>query len=246
MHTHVFEDSSNVVEARHDGHALFIKFHHGGVYKYDAPVTSFDSLITAESAGKYIHAHLKQLAPVKVDALPEDDSLPVGASLVFKHDDMPGQVFNMKPRKINELPVDIVILNDAIKVEYAKAGDAAFDLRADIPEAIIILAGQRQTIMTGIKVSIPQGFVGMVTPRSGSAHKSGISVTNSPGLIDSGYRGEVGVIFENRGSEPYPIQPLDRIAQFAIVPVFTAKFNFVEDLDETTRGVGGFGSSGVQ
>lgn len=138
----------------------------------------------------------------------------------------------------------VVLLNEKCAPGYANPGDAAFDLRANISEAIIVLRGSRVTIPTGIKVAVPAGYVGMVTPRSGDARRRGVSVTNSPGLIDAGYTGEVGVILENRGESMITVEPLDRIAQFAVVPVLRPQLEFVDELPTTERGENGFGSSG--
>lgn len=128
--------------------------------------------------------------------------------------------------------------------EYASDGAAAFDLRADIEAAIVLAPGERRPIGTGLSMAIPQGFEGQVRPRSGLAYKNGITVTNSPGTIDSDYRGEIVVILHNLGSEPFEVAPEDRIAQMLIAPVARAVLEYGDSLDETARGAGGFGSTG--
>jgi len=125
----------------------------------------------------------------------------------------------------------------------AHEGDGGYDLRA--AEAATIGPGERASIGTGIAVAIPEGQAGLVIPRSGLAVRHGISVVNAPGLIDSGYRGEVRVLLLNtdRG-EPFTVEPGDRIAQLVLVRVETEELEEVAELDETARGVGGFGSTG--
>jgi dUTP pyrophosphatase len=122
-------------------------------------------------------------------------------------------------------------------------GDAGYDLRA--AEAVTIGPGERASVGTGIAVAIPEGQAGLVLPRSGLAARHGISLVNAPGLIDSGYRGELRVLLLNtdRG-EPFSVEPGDRIAQLVLVRVETEELEEVAELDETARGVGGFGSTG--
>jgi dUTP pyrophosphatase len=100
-------------------------------------------------------------------------------------------------------------------------------------------------VRTGVKLEIPNGYVGLVHPRSGLALNHGITVLNAPGTIDSGYRGEVGVVLQNTTHIPFAVKPGDRIAQLLIQKVETVKFEFVDVLDDTERGDGGFGSTGV-
>ena len=126
---------------------------------------------------------------------------------------------------------------------YAREGDAGADLVAN--ESAIIPAGGRGLVKTGLKIAIPSGYVGLVHPRSGLALKSGITVLNTPGTVDAGYRGEVGVILFNTTAEDFLVSVGDRIAQLVIQQVSIASFEVVESLDETSRGVGGFGSTGV-
>jgi dUTP pyrophosphatase len=125
----------------------------------------------------------------------------------------------------------------------AHDGDAGLDLYAAEPARLA--PGERASIGTGIAVAIPAGHAGLVVPRSGLAARHGIAVVNAPGLIDSGYRGEVRVLLLNTDTaEPFDIVPGDRIAQLVIAPVASPDLLELHDLDETTRGAGGFGSSG--
>jgi dUTP pyrophosphatase len=125
----------------------------------------------------------------------------------------------------------------------AHIGDAAVDLHSRMD--LTLQPGERAAVPTGIAVAIPEGFAGFVLPRSGHARRNGIGVVNSPGLIDSGYRGEVSVMLINHGDERVEFRRGDRIAQLAIVPVPNVEWVEVDDLGETARGAGGFGSTGV-
>ncbi|HEX2179894.1 MAG TPA: dUTP diphosphatase [Actinomycetota bacterium] len=124
----------------------------------------------------------------------------------------------------------------------ARDGDAGVDLRAT--EAVSLKPGERILIPTGVAVAIPAGFAGFVQPRSGMAINKGLGLLNSPGLIDSGYRGEIKVIAINLDSEILEIARGDRIAQLVILPVPACVYEEVETLPETQRGAGGFGSTG--
>lgn len=127
---------------------------------------------------------------------------------------------------------------------YAKPGDAGCDLLA-AETVTLAAAGGRAMVPTGIAVAIPPGYAGFVQPRSGLAWRHGVTCVNSPGLIDSGYRDELRVLLLNADpSEPYEIQRGDRIAQLVIQRVEQAEWHEVETLDETERGLGGFGHSG--
>ncbi|MGH8949968.1 MAG: dUTP diphosphatase [Acidimicrobiia bacterium] len=121
-------------------------------------------------------------------------------------------------------------------------GDAAVDLQARYD--ITLEPGERAAVPTGIAVAIPEGFAGLVLPRSGHARRHGVGVVNGPGLIDSGYRGEVSVLLINHGTEPVRFARGERIAQLAVVPVPAVEWVEVVELDETARGTGGFGSTG--
>ncbi|QTC90718.1 dUTP diphosphatase [Brevundimonas goettingensis] len=129
---------------------------------------------------------------------------------------------------------------------YETTGSAGMDLRAAIPaEAPVTLApGARALVPTGLKIALDHGWEAQVRPRSGLALKHGITCLNSPGTIDSDYRGEVGVILINHGAEPFVIQRGERIAQMVIAAHAQAIISEVESLDETARGAGGFGSTG--
>jgi dUTP pyrophosphatase len=125
----------------------------------------------------------------------------------------------------------------------AHEGDAGYDLHA--AEAVTIDPGERASVGTGIAVAIPSGHAGLVVPRSGIAARHGISVVNGPGLIDSGYRGELRVLLLNTDrAERFSVEPGDRIAQLVLVAVETPALEEVVELDETARGAGGFGSTG--
>lgn len=128
---------------------------------------------------------------------------------------------------------------------YATAGSAAMDLRACIDAPVTIPAGERTMIPCGFAIALPSpDYVALVFARSGLAIKSGIAPANCVGVVDSDYRGEIIVGLLNSSKADYTIQPGDRIAQLAIVPVVQATVNVVEELDETDRGAGGFGSTG--
>ena len=124
----------------------------------------------------------------------------------------------------------------------AHIGDAAVDLHSRVD--IVLEPGERAAIPTGIAVAIPEGYAGLVTPRSGHARRLGIGVVNGPGLIDSGYRGEIIVLLINHGGETVEFSRGERIAQLAIVPVPHVEWTEVDALDDTDRGSGGFGSTG--
>jgi dUTP pyrophosphatase len=132
--------------------------------------------------------------------------------------------------------------------EYASTGAAGMDLRAFLAEELSIPPLGRARIPTGLRIEIPEGFEGQVRPRSGLAIKFGVTLLNSPGTIDSDYRGDVDVIMVNLGAEAFVVKNGDRIAQLVIAPVFTASDVVVVETGElsvTTRGGGGFGSTGV-
>ncbi|HBY42172.1 MULTISPECIES: dUTP diphosphatase [unclassified Brevundimonas] len=129
---------------------------------------------------------------------------------------------------------------------YETAGSAGMDLRAAIGdgETLVLEPGQRKLVPTGLKIALEPGYEAQVRPRSGLALKHGISAPNSPGTIDSDYRGEVGVILINHGELPFEIKRGDRIAQMVIARYEQARMVEVEAVDETARGGGGFGSTG--
>jgi len=132
---------------------------------------------------------------------------------------------------------------NAIIPSYAKKGDAGVDLSST--ECYSVKPGERVLVSTGLKIALPDGYEAQVRPRSGLALKHGISLVNSPGTIDAGYRGEVGVILINHGQETFEIDKGMRIAQMVVQKVEQVTFEHVDDLDESERGEGGFGHSGV-
>jgi len=128
---------------------------------------------------------------------------------------------------------------------YASAGAAAMDLHACMDESVVIPAGGRKLIPTGIAIALPSAdYVALIFARSGLGVKFGVAPANCVGVIDSDYRGEIMVGLQNSGSEDYTVHPADRIAQLMITPVIQAQVSMVDELDETERGTGGFGSTG--
>ena len=132
---------------------------------------------------------------------------------------------------------------------YETAGSAGADLRANLPEeqrqlGIVLAPMERRIVPTGLRVEVPAGFEMQIRPRSGLALKHGITLPNTPGTIDSDYRGPLGVLLVNLGIEPYIVHHGDRIAQAVIAPVVQMPFELVEVLGDTARGHGGFGSTG--
>lgn len=128
---------------------------------------------------------------------------------------------------------------------YQTAGSAGLDLCAAIATPMRLGCGQRRLIPTGLALAIPAGFEGQVRPRSGLALRHGVTVLNTPGTIDSDYRGELGVVLVNLGDVPFWIRPLERIAQLVVAQVAAATVEVVVELDRTSRGAGGYGSTGV-
>ena len=129
--------------------------------------------------------------------------------------------------------------------KYQTELSAGMDLYANIDEPITLKPLERTLVKTGLFISLPKGYEAQVRPRSGLAFKNGITVLNTPGTIDADYRGEIGVILVNLSSQDFTINDGDRIAQMVIAKHETATWEEVENLDETNRGEGGFGSSGV-
>ncbi len=159
----------------------------------------------------------------------------------------------MKESNAMGVPVKIQWLDDADRTvalpAYETAQAAGADLRANLPEAvrasgIVIDAGARTLIPTGMRMEIPVGFEVQIRPRSGLALKHGITLANAPGTIDADYRGPVGVILINHGTAAFTVAHGDRIAQMVVAPVVQAAFDVVDDLSATVRGDGGFGSTG--
>lgn len=133
----------------------------------------------------------------------------------------------------------------AVVPKYAHEGDAGFDLHFAGEESVTIAPGMVRLLPTGLEMEIPPGFEMQIRPRSGWAVKEGVTVLNSPGTIDSGYRGEVQVCLVNLGHEPVTVMPGARIAQGVIAPVWQGRFEVVAQLEASVRGAGGFGSTGA-
>lgn len=130
--------------------------------------------------------------------------------------------------------------------KYATSGSAGMDLRANIENPITLQPMERKLIPTGIKIALPEGYEVQVRPRSGMALKHGITCINTPGTVDSDYRGDVGVILVNLGTEPFTIYDGDRIAQMVVNKYEQIKWEEVTELSDTERGDGGFGHTGVE
>jgi len=128
--------------------------------------------------------------------------------------------------------------------KYQTEGAAGMDLHAVVDEPVTIRPGERRLIPTGLAFAIPNGWEGQVRPRSGLAAKHGITVINTPGTIDSDFRGEVGVVLVNHGEEPFVVNTGERIAQIVFARYDRAELVVVEELDATARGAGGYGSTG--
>ncbi len=140
------------------------------------------------------------------------------------------------------IPIKILNPKAAPPAQAYGDGDAGADLAS--VEELTLKPGERALVATGIAVAIPKGYAGFVQPRSGLAARFGITLTNSPGLIDSNYRGEIKIIIQNTGADDFRIGVGDRIAQLVILPIEHADFESVDELPSSDRGSGGFGSSG--
>jgi len=145
------------------------------------------------------------------------------------------QIRRLNPEKDQDLPIP----------EYMSPGSSGLDLPAAIENELTLSPGAIRLIPTGLALAIPIGFEGQIRPRSGLALKHGISLINTPGTIDSDYRGEIGLAVINLGQKPYTIRRGDRLAQLVIHKVYQADIQVVEDLDPTDRADGGFGHSGL-
>ena len=144
---------------------------------------------------------------------------------------------------MTQLPV-LISAAPGFEPSYAKAGDAGADLKST--KKVRIAPGERELVPTGVSIALPQGFVGLVHPRSGLALKHGITVLNSPGTIDSGYRGEIMVTLYNSSANAFEVEVGDRIAQLLIQSVERADFISVAKLPDSDRGQAGFGSTGTK
>lgn len=148
-----------------------------------------------------------------------------------------------RPMPLDTMQVNYVLLDEELPIpQPAHIGDAAVDLHSRFD--VTLQPGERVSAATGIAVAVPPGHAGLVLPRSGHAARHGIGVVNGPGLIDSGYRGEISVLLINHGDREVTFRRGERIAQLAIVPVPAVAWRQVEELDDTERGSGGFGSTG--
>ena len=150
---------------------------------------------------------------------------------------MSGVLFKVKIRRVrpgsNPLP------------RYATSHSAGMDLLADVASPLTLLPGERTLVPTGIAIALPDGYEAQIRPRSGLALKHGVSLVNTPGTIDPDYRGEIGIILINHGAEPFTVNPGDRIAQMLFARFERGELLEVEELEETARGEGGFGHTGV-
>lgn len=148
----------------------------------------------------------------------------------------------------NLVKVKLKALENAVGLKlptYATEQSAGMDLSAALEEALELGPGERAMVPTGLSIALPAGYEAQVRPRSGLAAKHGVTVLNSPGTIDADYRGEIKVILINHGQEPFTIERGMRIAQMVVERYETVGWEIVEDLDETERGAGGFGSTGT-
>lgn len=146
------------------------------------------------------------------------------------------------------MQVDIKILDERLRTQmpaYATPGSAGLDLRACLSEPLTLAPNAWQLVPTGMAMYLKDpGYAAMILPRSGLGHKHGIVLGNLVGLIDSDYQGQIFVSTWNRGSAPFTLNPLERLAQLVVVPVLQVAFNVVDDFDQSERGDGGFGSTG--
>ncbi|MCI7398527.1 MAG: dUTP diphosphatase [Spirochaetia bacterium] len=146
---------------------------------------------------------------------------------------------------MNEVDIKIIANKGAVVPCYKTAGAAGADVCALLGDKVVLKPGERTILPTGLFFEIPQGYEIQVRPRSGLAAKNGVTVLNTPGTIDSDYRGELKVILINLGDSDFEISSGDRIAQIVVAPVTLGNFIQVESISETERGTGGFGSTGV-
>lgn len=149
----------------------------------------------------------------------------------------------LKVKVEKDVRLDVVYGEGATPLAYAHEGDAGLDIAAN--ETVTLEPGERKLVSTGVRIAVPKGYVGLLFPRSGNAAKKGLTLANSVGVIDSGYRGEVKGIMVNLGSDPVTINSGERIMQLVLVPFLSAVVTPVLSLEETERGENGFGSTGV-
>ena len=146
---------------------------------------------------------------------------------------------------MSKVNVKCVVSKGAVIPEYKTVGAAGADLYALVDSPITLAPGKTAMVPTGLFFEIPEGYEIQVRPRSGLAAKNGVTVLNTPGTIDSDYRGEIKIILINLGDKDFVINSGDRVAQMVIAPLIQASFSIVDELSDTTRGSGGFGSTGV-
>ena len=146
---------------------------------------------------------------------------------------------------MTKINIKVVASGGAKLPLYKTSGAAGADICALLKEPLVIESGKSAMVPTGLFFEIPQGYEVQIRPRSGLAAKNGVTVLNTPGTIDSDYRGEINVILINLGDKPFTVNNGDRIAQMILAPVIQADFSIVTSLEETERGAGGFGSTGV-
>lgn len=147
---------------------------------------------------------------------------------------------------MNKIDIKCIAQKGAVIPQYKTSGAAGADLCALLENPLTIASGKTAIVPTGLFFEIPEGYEIQIRPRSGLAAKNGVTVLNTPGTIDSDYRGEIKIILINLGDEDFVINSGDRIAQMIVAPVTQADFSIVENLSETERGTGGFGSTGVK
>lgn len=185
------------------------------------------------------------LSQTEGDEISEDLTLKINSTL----EELNYEIVSAQSDEIQSLKVKFINKSKNIDPAFAYEGDSGFDLRADLDSSITIKPFERFLVPTGLFFELQKGTEIQVRPRSGLAIKHGITVLNSPGTVDSHYRGEVKVPLINLGNEPFTIEPGDRIAQAVVMPVFgegKIKLIQTESLNETVRGEGGFNSSGVK
>lgn len=154
------------------------------------------------------------------------------------------EIYEEKPQ-VEEFIVETVAEEDVSLPHYGSNNSSGADVRAHLPEPLIILPGSAALIPTGLYMAIPEGYEIQVRPRSGLALKHQITVLNTPGTIDADYRGEIKVILMNHGKESFIVEPGMRIAQFVLAPIVRALYVRTSDLSTTARGTGGFGHTGT-
>ena len=161
--------------------------------------------------------------------------------------EMPTPKVENKPmKKSYDIKVKVVNSSNHVLPTYATPTDAGLDLRANLESPVVLPAHGRMLIGTGLKIAVPEGYECQVRPRSGLALKHGITVLNTPGTVDSDFTGDIGIILFNTSDKPFTVNPGDKIAQGILSRVYQMNFIEVESLEETERGSGGYGHSGIK